>query len=191
MNELTIRHALTQELTKDFVNCQGIIIDELSICGGLARIDIAVINSSFHGYEIKSQADTFRRLESQISYYNRCLEYVTLVISSNHVDKSFSICPDWWGITEVKSGENEIVFHEHRNCIKNPSIDPNAIVQLLWKEEAANALINVDNGARISGKTRKDLWIALVEQYELDQLCSIVKEKLLTRNNWRESIPCA
>ena len=186
MNEIAIRHALIQELEKNPDNCHGIIIEELGICRGSARIDLAVINSSFHGYEIKSESDSFKRLESQILYYSRCFEYVTLVISSKHVGKSLSICPDWWGITEVKSKEGKIEFFEHTTCRKNPSIDPNAIVQLLWKEEAASALINVDNEAKTSGMTRTDLWMELVDRYELEQLCSVVKEKLISRNNWRE-----
>lgn len=191
MRECEIREALKKSLRKDLVDISGIIVEELSVCGGSARVDMAVIGPSLHGYEIKSEFDTFKRLNSQITYYNRCFEYVSLVVSNKHLDKALSICPTWWGIMEPITTNGEISFIEHKISLKNPAIDPNAIVQLLWKEEAADALSSLNNGASISRKRRKELWLDLVEQLEIDKLCSIVKEKLIARNNWRENFPYA
>ena len=33
-----------------------LLIHELGVCAGLARVDIALVNGSLHGFEIKSEA---------------------------------------------------------------------------------------------------------------------------------------
>lgn len=189
MLEIEIREALIKKLDKEIVNNHGMVIEELSVCEGSARIDVAVIHSSLHGYEIKSEFDTFKRLKSQITHYNRCFEFVTLVVSKKHIKNALSTSPAWWGVIEANTINSKIIFIEHRGCSKNPAIDPNAIVQLLWKEEAADALRGLNKGASLSRKGRKELWSDLVEQFEIDKLCSIVKEKLIARNNWRDNFP--
>src|SRR5262249_9341390 len=41
-------------------------LDELSLCG-LVRVDVAVINGTLAGYELKSDLDTLRRLPAHVT----------------------------------------------------------------------------------------------------------------------------
>jgi hypothetical protein len=54
-----------------------IIIDELGLCRGTVRVDIAVVNGVLKGYEIKGDQDTLRRLASQAATYNRIFDTMT------------------------------------------------------------------------------------------------------------------
>ena len=53
MKDVEIRKSLHSHL--ECINRRikdTIIIDELDLCSGLTRIDVAVVNSTIHGYEI-------------------------------------------------------------------------------------------------------------------------------------------
>lgn len=57
-----IRVSLKETLANEHKGTDTIIVDELPICWGDARIDLAVINGRINGYEIKSDRDTLDRL---------------------------------------------------------------------------------------------------------------------------------
>jgi hypothetical protein len=77
------------------------IIDELSLCQGNARVDVAVVNGSFSGYEIKSDRDTLARLPNQLAAYEQCFDTMTMVVGKKHVAKCRATLPEWWGIWEA------------------------------------------------------------------------------------------
>ncbi len=83
------------------------IIEEFGSCQGNARVDVAVINGSIHGYEIKSEKDTLKRPPIQKEYYNRTLDFVTLVCEETHLEKAEQIIPNWWGIYKIKMREGK------------------------------------------------------------------------------------
>jgi hypothetical protein len=64
-------------------------------------------------------------------------------------------------------------------------VDPRAVAQLLWRDEALAALKlrNLSKGAL--SKPRKVLWDRLVENVPAPELCAIVRNQLLTRPQWR------
>jgi hypothetical protein len=45
-----------------------LILEELGLKHGAARIDIAVVNGDLHGYELKSDSDTLSRLPRQATH---------------------------------------------------------------------------------------------------------------------------
>ncbi|HHY79514.1 MAG TPA: sce7726 family protein, partial [Thermoanaerobacter sp.] len=72
--EYNIRQVLYDEFlnNKDFISePDTIFVNELDICFGTARIDVAVINGKMHGFEIKSEQDNLERLPAQIEAYNK------------------------------------------------------------------------------------------------------------------------
>ena len=83
-----------------------IIIDEFSGGYSTARIDISVLNGSFHGYEIKSERDTLERLPNQIEYYRKIFEYITIVTTEKYVEKISQIVPNFFGIFVVQKNRN-------------------------------------------------------------------------------------
>src|SRR5258705_11381859 len=111
MRDQDIRSALHFDILK--LPChdeETLVIDELGLCEGDARIDIAVVNGTLSGYEIKSSADTLQRLPHQVAVYGRLFDQVTLVSSESHIEKAQGMIPPWWGIIAVLEIDRNIHF---------------------------------------------------------------------------------
>lgn len=79
------------------------ILDELGFCQGQVRVDLAVVNGILHGYEIKSDRDSLRRLERQAAIYSDVLDRVTLITGTRYVKSARRIVPTWWALTVAVS----------------------------------------------------------------------------------------
>src|SRR4051812_5310417 len=75
-----------------------VIVDEVFLCGGESRADIAVFQDSLTGFEIKSAKDSLVRFASQAGCYNRCFEFATLVADPEHIASALPFVQDWWGL---------------------------------------------------------------------------------------------
>jgi len=112
----------------------NIIRDELVIDGAIA--DVVTIGDSLHGYEIKSDADTLVRLQSQSFYYGRVMDYCTVVVGSKHRDSVSRSIPEYWGIVEAYWSGDCVDFIEHRDPTCSTDRQVHIQCQLLWKQEA-------------------------------------------------------
>lgn len=187
MNDFQIRSALKPKLLKKYANdTNTIIIEELGVIHGEARVDLAVINGSLHGYELKSSKDTLYRLPDQINSYNLVFDRMTLIVEKCHVYESIKIIPEWWGIKIVeKSISGKIKFHTIRRSSNNPNPDPISILKLLWKEEALNFLKKYDCDSKIRSKKRNEIYTKIVEIVKLETIKNFVRNQLICRPNWR------
>jgi len=186
MRDLDIRSALRRHLGRVHRHELGtLIIDELGLCSGTARVDMAVVNGSVNGYEIKSELDTLERLPSQQEIYNKTLDSVTIVASGPHLAKIEEMVPAWWGIRQAVAVDDGIQLDMIRPPGTNPAVDPLSIAQFLWRDEVLAALqaLGLDEGMR--SKPRRLLWRKLVESIGLDELRDLVRNYLKARENWR------
>lgn len=181
MRDGDIRAALTNDLRRQFAGDK--IVSEMCLCLGATRVDVAVINGSLHGYEIKSDRDTLNRLPAQVELYNKVLDYSTIVCGPRYASKISDLVPDWWGVVEVHAAEDDaVVLRSRRKPRKNGICDPLAIAQLLWRDEAAALLIG--RGETVKRReTRWNLWDRLATWPLRDlQLC--VRSQLKVRPLW-------
>lgn len=187
MNDYQIRTALKQKLrTMHLRDTESLVLDELGLKHGSARIDLVVLSSILHGFELKSDRDTLVRLPNQARIYNSVLDRVTLVVGNRHAKKAMQIVPDWWGVILVdKERSGEMCFLNLRQPQNNPSPDILAIAKLLWREEALNFLQEVGAEKGFRYKTRAAIYARLTEVVELDLLRSRVRHQLKNRTNWR------
>ncbi|WP_053373455.1 sce7726 family protein [Paenibacillus sp. FJAT-27812] len=185
--DIDIRASLHSVLRKEHKNePDTLILDELGLCQGDARIDVAVVNGAINGYEIKSESDTLERLPRQTDAYNRVFDTVTILTASRFIEGIEDIIPEWWGITKAEMDADGIVhFFPYRMPHQNPSIDPIALAQLLWREEALSVLKERGLHKGLLSKPRQVLWSALAEQLELSDLQDEVRKRLKARSRWR------
>ena len=195
MREIDIRLALlakTQEMHSD--QPDTLIRQELGLCQGFARVDLAVVNGKIHGYEIKSEQDTLARLPSQAEIYNKSLDLVTIVAAPTHANKitSHAAVPPWWGIWSAVSDGRGVQLEIVREPSENPDIDPFALAQLLWRDEALQALADHDLASGMRSKPRGELWRRLASELTIDELGWIVRDRLKHRlTNCRSFVPPA
>jgi hypothetical protein len=186
MRDIDIRRALYVEMDR----CHGSdpytrVLDELGLCQGEARVDLAVVNGSVHGYEIKSEHDTLARLPSQTGIYNRALDLVTIVTAREHTKKARAVVPKWWGMWSAAEKHGKVQFRQLRRAKTNPMLDPFAVAQLLWRDEALDALRERGLEKGLLRKPRVALWERLAAEVPVDELRCIVRERLKHRDDWR------
>lgn len=185
--DIDIRRSLKHSLTLQFNDDPDtLILDELGLCQGVARVDIAVVNGSLHGYEIKSEKDTLARLPGQINIYNKVLDEITIITGQCHLENVMKIIPYWWGIQIAEMDEeNYVVLNTIREPEKNPYIDSYSIAQLLWREEALDLLRRFELEKGFISKPRQKIWEKLSHSFSLVDLKYYVREQIKSRQNWR------
>ena len=187
MNDRDIRTVLRKRLDDEHEGSESVtrIIEELGVLEGASRVDIAVLNGSMHGFEIKSTRDTLERLPRQCEAYGKCFDRVTLVVSEKHLEGALAIIPDWWGVSVAKRIDDVIVLDDLRMPEENQSVDMTTIVRMLWRDEARKALEKQGHRKGLRTKRRKDLWAMLLELTSCDELRDLVRETIKARGDWR------
>lgn len=113
------------------------IIEEKQM--GKSRADIMmVLPEALVGIEIKSDADTYARLERQIKDYNRFFDYNYVVVGSKHAKHIKEHVPEWWGIISVELIEETVDFYVIREETVNKKCNRKKKLGLLWRPELAH-----------------------------------------------------
>jgi hypothetical protein len=187
MKDRDVRVALLARVGAEHAGTETMIIEELGLCHGDSRVDVAVVNSMIHGYEIKSESDTLARLPSQIGFYNAVLDRATLVVSERHRRHAESVVPPWWGlilaVPGCSGGGADMV--PIRADVVNPAVDPRAQVQLLWRNEALAALEEIGSSRGLERSPRAVLYERLVELLPAADISDLVRSAMKTRARWR------
>ena len=121
MRDQDIRQILINELTAKFRDHKDtILVHELGLFQGKSRIDIAIINGSLYGYEIKSDSDNLLRLDDQLQAYSKVFDYLTFIVGPSHLTKVKAKLPRWCGlyIAETKSNHLKIKNLGHQQRTK-------------------------------------------------------------------------
>lgn len=181
-NDTDIRAALRNKLTSKYGNHpETVVLDELGVCRGEVRVDVAVVNGKIHGYEIKSDRDSLRRLAGQVELYGKVLDQATLVVGERHFDAAAAMLPEWWGLLLVKSTSNGPHFKTMRRARMNPTRDARALVEFLWLEDSIALLERhgLDHGVRT--KPRRVIWDRISESFDIEVIAAAVRAKLKSK----------
>ncbi len=185
MHHAVIRDAVRQRLVELHGEPPDTLLrDELGLCLGATRADVAAVNGHIVGCEIKGAQDRLSRLEGQVDLYGRVVDEAVLVVEGKHTGRAVDLLPDWWGVWVAEDVDGAAVLHEARPASRNPAVDPLAVAQLLWRDEVYGLLEQHGGTARLSKATRWQLWEQLVERLPLEDLQRVVREGLRARREW-------
>lgn len=141
------------------------ILEELNI--GRSRADVVmVLPQRIVGLEIKSNADTYDRLERQVKDYNKFCDSNYIVTGLRHVKHVAGHIPDYWGILCIYEDNRKVIIDEVRPATDNPSVLKASQMSWLWKNELSNILSH-NQMPRYRQKSK-----------------SFICEKLLARVDW-------
>ena len=188
MNDRDIRTVLKEELMRKYAKDNDtLVLDELGIRHGAARIDLVVVNHRLHGYEIKSDLDSLRRLPDQIKAYSSVMDRVTLVVGYRHAYDALRMVPEWWGVrlAEMKKQSGTVVLSDARSARDNPKVDLNAVAALLWRNEALGVLEEIGAASGVRSKRRSEIYRRLVDLSDPDFLRFKIRQQLKSRQGWR------
>lgn len=177
-----IRQALMALLREAHVGDDDVaLLEELGLCRGEVFVDVTLVNGSLHGYEIKSDRDSLRRLARQVVVYSAVLDRATLVVGERHADEAADLIPEWWQVLLAHVTPAGIALAELRPGAINEHRQRRALVELLWLDEAV-ALLAARNAARgFRRKPRPVVWDRVCEVYDLDEIAAEVRERLKAR----------
>lgn len=187
MRDFNIRPALRSYLSRIHADASTtpLVLDELELCIGTCRADIAVFNGSLSGYEIKSERDTLKRLPAQVEAYGRVFEYASVVTSQSHQCQVKELIPTWWGILMVVGEIDAITFAVERTGSANPKIDPYAVGMLLWRHEALRLLERLGFDMGVRSKPTSCMVSRLCQRLSTADLTSHVRMIVKSRGDWR------
>lgn len=183
-----IRAKLIEKIKKDNQNNHYRIIEELCICDGLARADIALANGILHGYEIKSDCDTLERLSNQIECYNNTFDKVTIVVGKKFENNIIDEIPKHWGVevAYVNRFQN-ITIKRVRAPKLNKDVLSTNLLDLLWNAEI-KSFLKENKVKGYSNKDKSSLKDLVITSIPFKVLRDYTRETLKARTGWREDL---
>mgnify|MGYP001101506704 CR=1 FL=1 len=189
MKDVDIRNILRDRLLAEHESDRdALVVEELGLCEGRSRVDLAVVNGSIHGYEIKSDRDTLARLQRQCEIYARCFDAITLVVGAKHLAPASAMIPECWGLILARESDDGVTLETLRTSQRNRCVSPDVVVQLLWRDEAAGLLSSLGLAPTPRPRLRRELWRILAESVPPDELGRLVRRAIKARGDWRPAM---
>lgn len=180
LSDAVIRTALKAQLLADH-DKDTVLLEELGLSRGHVRVDIALVNGRLHGYEIKSDLDSLRRLSRQVELYSKVLDRATLVVGERFADCAREAVPNWWGLLCARSTPTGLRFTTLRRGRLNPQRETRVLAELLWASDAIKLLEDRDVARGARGKPRRVLWERVCQHYSIEEIATAVRQNLKAR----------
>ena len=149
---------------------------------GKSRADIVmIVPDALYGIEIKSDADSYARLERQVRDYDRYYDYNLIVVGTSHAAHIREHVPDWWGVITVEQEEGKTDFYILRQPAKNPQMEWNCKIEILWRPELAH-IQELNRMAAYKQKSKRFVADKIVETVPPELLSQQLSEELFQRD---------
>ncbi len=151
---------------------------------GGSRADVVMVTErSVVGIEIKSDADSYARLQSQVEDYDLYFDRNYVVVGTSHACHIEDHVPLYWGIITVEALEDEdaLDFYVLRKAQKNPRQDPKRKLSLLWRPELAH-LQEINAMPRYKEKSKAFVIDKILECVPEERLSPQICEELFERD---------
>lgn len=133
LDDKEIRSTLISRLAT-YKDCK--VFEEVTVPSGKARADIVAVNGHVVAYEIKSDFDSIKRLNTQIPEYDKNFEMNYIVVGAKYANTIPDIIPDYWGIIIAeKTRINTIRLSFLRRARLNPNLSFKYFLSLLSSDD--------------------------------------------------------
>ena len=166
-----------------------LVVEELGVAGGVARLDLAVLNGVIHGFEIKSERDSLTRLPRQVEHFSEVVDFMTLVVVGQFEAGALEAIPEWWGLAVARRRGRAVFFEMRRDCRPNPAVAILSFLEFLWRDEAYALLADHGSVHRLKTATKDRLFRELARQIAWDKLHDLVLRTLRLRVSLGPSAP--
>jgi hypothetical protein len=164
------------------------LVEELEVCSGRARVDLALIDELLVGFEIKGPKDKTSRLPSQAKAYSECFDRVILVVHESLAAKAIPLVPDWWGVVVgVQQGEG-LRYEVRRSAQANPDLNLESLLSLLWKTEIEMLHADLIGEPPKPKATKRGIRANLLSRVTHPVLHRSGLRKLRERSEWRQAL---
>lgn len=166
--DLDVRTLLKHYLETLHDGTDTLILEELGLCQGDVRVDVASVNGELSAFEIKSPSDTLARWPKQRRIYSKVVDRAWLVAPEKTLVKARA--PEWWGQIAVFDADDRLGLRVVRPSGVNPSPDLLSLARLLWRDEALALLKSAGCARGVMTKSRRVVWRRIVERIPLVDL---------------------
>jgi hypothetical protein len=178
MNDKDIRLALVAHVAS--ADHDTVVFEELPLCRGIGRADVAAVNGALWGYEIKGSGDSVRRLPKQVDDYEHIFDYCVVAVAPNHLRAAREIVPAHWGIILAHETDTGLTLKPIRKPHRNHRVDPQALIRLMWRREAFKALRN--HGVKLDQHTLvSTIWDVMIAKLSRRLIAAEVRAALKAR----------
>lgn len=186
LNDAQIRKALVQQMKGAAAPKNIKIFEEVGLFHGYSRVDVLKIDNKLHGFEIKSDNDSLRRLGEQIRIYNQVFDTVTIVVGYRHIYKVLREIPEFWGVVLAeRSGPNKVQLIDLKPPKVNLGKQADVLIKLLWRSEADSLLRGINPKLQRSKATKLEIYKKILIQKDLQWISSRVATALKARESWK------
>lgn len=131
-NESVVKAAFLEHLS--FKQSPNNSVTVLELSTGKSRADICVFDVSSKVFEIKTEFDTFYRLDSQMSDYGMAFDYLYLIIPESKLNDALKLTIKTIGIITYKRNiQHKITFSLYRSPTLNYNLNPEFQLNQLTK----------------------------------------------------------
>lgn len=100
------------------------------------KADAVVLNGTSHVYEIKSEMDSFERLDRQLTAYRRMFDFITVITTERLYHSVLNRVPAEVGVMVLAEGGYQFRKNCRREAVSNKSnVDPLVIFDSLQRRE--------------------------------------------------------
>lgn len=131
-NEYIFKNSLIKELVKEYGTSRSVIFNEFPVGNSIA--DLVLFNGKSRAYEIKTELDSNKRLNTQLADYKKIFQQCYIVVYKNCVDKYIS-SDDGVGIISMEVNRGRVKFEEVKQPVCNNNIDPHTLIRCLRTSE--------------------------------------------------------
>jgi hypothetical protein len=164
------------------------ILEEVTM--GRSRADAMMISTTenaLYGIEIKSDADTYVRLERQVRDYDKYFDYNFAVVGTKHAYHIEEHVPEYWGIITVEQPEpdEDIDLYVLRRPKQNPNVAWRNKIEFMWRPELVK-IQEWNDMPKYKEKSKKFVAEKIVERVDdgriseadmREQMCKLLYER--------------
>ena len=133
---------------------------------GSSRADVVMVTpEAIYGIEIKSDADTYARLKSQVKDYDKYYDMNFVVVGTSHAAHIEEHVPAYWGIITVEEVDNNLDIYILRHPEPNPKVTWKRKLEMLWRPEIA-VLQDIFSMPKYREKSKKFVLTKVLERLE-------------------------
>ncbi|MCD8021513.1 MAG: sce7726 family protein [Lachnospiraceae bacterium] len=149
---------------------------------GGARADAVMVKpEKVVGIEIKSDEDSYTRLQSQVEDYDLYFDQNYIVVGTSHAQHVEEHVPEHWGIITVESEEGRPDFYVLRDAADNPHRDRKKKLSLLWRPELVH-IQQLNDMPKYEGKSKEFVIDKILLRVPEERLAPQISEELFERD---------
>ena len=151
---------------------------------GKSIADIAFFNGESKAFEIKTDLDTPRRLEKQMSDYQKVFDKCYIVIPADRYEQYIEGLSPEVGIITLSKQSKSIVLEEKRAASKQSSFDSDVLINCLHTEEYKNLIVReCGNLPNVPGHYMYDACRKLIHEIPVERQKSFFLDTVKGRKN--------